>query len=289
MLRLAVATAAETLARIREPLAERGIEAAHLDTEERLVTLDEPPDDWRGFDVGFVYPPRLAEAGVAQAHLGLPWVNGRDDVLASRNKAATLARLDDAGLPTPATVLVSNPADEAVLREAFDRIGPPVVVKPNGATRGVGVTRAADLDDFLGVCDYLDLVHGFRATGDKSFLVQEYLPAATDYRAMVVDGDYAGAVERRLPGDADDGRWVRNVHRDAEAVGVDLPEPLRDLAEATARGLGIPFLGVDLLVNEDGAVVSETAARPTVDEATKYDPGFYDRLAALVRRTAEGV
>jgi ribosomal protein S6--L-glutamate ligase len=35
-------------------------------------------------------------------------------------------------------------------------------------------------------------------------------------------------------------------------------------------------------------VVNETNARPTVDAATKYEPGFYDRLAALVRRTADG-
>jgi ribosomal protein S6--L-glutamate ligase len=35
-------------------------------------------------------------------------------------------------------------------------------------------------------------------------------------------------------------------------------------------------------------VVNETNARPTVDAATKYEPDFYDRLAALVRRTADG-
>jgi ribosomal protein S6--L-glutamate ligase len=51
--------------------------------------------------------------------------------------------------------------------------------------------------------------------------------------------------------------------------------------------LGIDWLGVDILVSADRAVVNETNARPTVDEATKYEPGFYDRLAALIRRTAE--
>jgi len=33
-------------------------------------------------------------------------------------------------------------------------------------------------------------------------------------------------------------------------------------------------------------VISETNARPTVDDAAKYDAGFYDRLAELVRQTA---
>jgi ribosomal protein S6--L-glutamate ligase len=34
-------------------------------------------------------------------------------------------------------------------------------------------------------------------------------------------------------------------------------------------------------------VVNEPPARPTVDAATKYEPGFYDRLAGLIRQTAD--
>jgi ribosomal protein S6--L-glutamate ligase len=298
MLRLAVATDAETLARIREPLAERGIEAEHVRTTGRTVALttDAGDDDgeFAGFDAGFVYPPRLAEGGVADALLGVPWVNDREAVLRSRHKGEAIARLRRAGVPTPDSVVVSNPADATALREAVERVGTPAVVKPNSATRGIGVARVGDVDSALGVADYLDLIHEFPATGDRSFLVQSYLDDARDYRAMCVEGDYVGAVERRLPADARRaGRWKHNVHRGAEATGVDLPAGLRDLAERAARALDVAWLGVDLLVPADGdgpavgrAVVNETNARPTVDEATKYDPGFYDRLAGLVRDTA---
>jgi ribosomal protein S6--L-glutamate ligase len=285
MLRLAVATDAETLERIRDPLAERGIEAAHLPTRGRAQPLDEPPGE--PVDVGFVYPPRLMEGGVADALLGVPWVNGREAVLRSRNKAETLARLGRAGVPTPGTVHVSNPADESTLRAAFERFEPPVVVKPNSTTRGVGVAKAHDLDSFLGVCDYLALVHDYRAADDRSFLVQEYLPDATDYRAMVVDGEYVGAVERRLPeAERAAGRWKHSVHRGAVAEGVALPAELRARAERAAAALDVPWLGVDLLVTDGRAVVNETNARPTVDDATKYEDGFYDRLSGLIRRTA---
>ena len=289
MVTLAVATRAETFERIRDPLAERGVEVRHLRTRERTLPLTDPPWEPDEFDVGFVFPPRLMEGGAADALVDVPWVNDREAVLTSRNKAEVLARLDRAGLPVPRTVLVSNPVDDADLVDVFERFDPPVVVKPNSTTRGVGVAKAGDVDSFLGVVDYLDLVHDFRATGDRSFLVQEYLPEVTDYRAMVVDGEFAGAVERRLPEAAlAAGQWKHNVHRGAEATGVDLPPELRELAERTARGLDIPFLGVDLLVGEDRVVVSETNARPTVDAATKYEPEFYDRLADLVRATAEG-
>ncbi|MFC7323322.1 RimK family alpha-L-glutamate ligase [Halorubrum rutilum] len=306
MLRLAMTTDAETFDRVREPLADRGIEVEHVRAKERSLRVSggeadalgeggggaggdgsEGNAEFDGFDVGFVYPSRLMEGAVVDARLSVPWVNGRDAVLASRNKAGALAALDDAGLPTPRTTLVSNPVSEAVVADAVSRFSYPVVVKPNSATRGVGVATAGDLDSLLGVVDYLNLVHDYRATGDKSYLIQEFLPDARDYRAMVVDGAYAGAVRRELPADARErGRWKHNVHRGAEATGVDLPERARELVERAAETLGIDYLGVDLLETDDRLVVSETNARPTVDAATKYEPDFYDRLAGLIERTA---
>jgi ribosomal protein S6--L-glutamate ligase len=165
----------------------------------------------------------------------------------------------------------------------FDRFEPPVVLKPTSTTRGVGVARAGDLDSFLGLTDYVTLVHDFPATGDKSFLVQEFLPDARDVRVMVVDGEYAGAVERRR---SDETGWTANVHRGAEASGIALATEHRRLAERVAAVLDIDYLGVDLLLTEEGAVVSETNARPTIDAVEKYEPGFWDGLAELIRATA---
>ena len=287
MLTLAVANREETFERIREPLAARGVEVRHVTCQERTVPLAEPPFDPGAFDAGFVVPGRTMEGGVLDALLGVSWVNDREAVLTSRNKAGVLAALDRAGLPVPESVLVSNPVGAGELTEAFERFDPPAVVKPNSTTRGVGVVKVGDVDSFTGVADYLELVHDYRATGDRSYLVQEYVADARDYRVMVLDGEYAGAVERRLPEAAvAAGRWKHNVHRGAEAVGVDLPDRLRDLAERTAEVLDVSLLGVDLLVTDDRAVVNETNARPTVDAATKYEPDFYDRLAAVVERTA---
>ncbi len=299
MLRLAVTTAAETLDRIRDPLADRGIEATHLRAKQRSIRIADgdrcdssdvdldAPERRTTFDVGFVYPSRPMEGAALDARLDVHWVNGRDAVLDSRNKAGVLAALDAAGLPVPRTVMVSNPVDEETVTAAAAELSFPIVVKPNSTTRGIGVAKATDLDSLLGVVDYLNLVHDYRATGDKSYLLQEYLPDARDYRAMVVDGAYAGAVRRELPTPAlAEGRWKHNVHRGATARGVDLDPDARSLVEATAETLDIDYLGVDLLETDDRLVVNETNARPTVDAATKYEPDFYDRLAGLIERTA---
>lgn len=292
MLRLAVATQQETFERVRDPLAERDIEVVPVQAKERTLSLSDPAPDLADadVDVGFVFPSRLMEGGVVDAILDVPWVNDREAVLTSRNKAEVLATLAAAGLSVPKTTLVSNPVDDDAVAAAAGEFDPstPLVVKPNSTTRGVGIAKVGDADSLLGVTDYLDLVHDYRATGDRSYLLQEYLPDARDYRAMVVDGEYAGAVERRLPREATaEGRWKHNVHRGAEAQGIDLPPEARELAEAAAAALGIDYLGVDLLETDGRLVVNETNARPTVDAATKYEPDFYDRLAGLIRAMAE--
>jgi ribosomal protein S6--L-glutamate ligase len=285
MLRLAMTTDAETFERVSDPLADRGVEVGHVPTDGRTFALDEPLGE---FDVGLVYPSRLAEGGVVDALLDVPWVNDREAVLRSRHKGEALARLARAGVPVPESVVVSNPVDDAALETAAERVGSPVVVKPNSTTRGTGIAKVEDVDSLLGVSDYLSLVHDYRATGDKSYLLQEFLPDARDYRAMVVDGRCVGGVERRLPDDARaDGRWKHNVHRGAHAEGVALSDDLRAVAEDAAAALGVDYLGVDLLVTDDRVVVGETNARPTVDDAAKYDEGFYDDLAALVRSRVE--
>jgi len=285
MLRLALSTNAETFERIREPLVDRGIEVGHLQAKERSIRLTgrDPVDR---FDVGFVFPGRLMEGTALNGIHDLPWVNGREAVLTSRNKGGVIAALGADDIPVPESVMVSNPASESTVVEAIAELSFPVVIKPNSATRGVGVAKAADLDSLLGIVDYLNLIHDYRATGDKSYLIQEYLPDARDYRVMVVDGQYVGAVERKLPENLADGRWKHNVHRGAEATGVELPAEHRRLAEQVAEVLGIRYLGVDLLGTERRLVVNETNARPTVDAETKYEPDFYDRLATLIKQTA---
>jgi ribosomal protein S6--L-glutamate ligase len=296
MLDLALTTNAETARRITDPLADRDITVQYLRTTGRSFPLDgsapiagtdgstdsDPPIETADFDVGLVYPSRFMEGGVLDAVCEFPWVNPRRAVALSRNKAGVVATLARANLPVPDSTLVSNPADESLLCGVFERFDGPVVVKPNSATRGIGITTAHDFDSFYGICEYLGLLHEFPTTGDKSFLVQEFLPDARDYRVMVLDGECVGAVERRGPG------WKHNVHRGARATGITPPAEIATLAREVADVLSIRYLGVDVLATDEGAFVTETNARPTIDEASKYETGFYDALAALIRRTATG-
>ncbi|MFB6110100.1 MAG: RimK family alpha-L-glutamate ligase [Halodesulfurarchaeum sp.] len=287
MLTVGLAHFEETAERIQEPLRERDIAVKHVSITEDVTDLTGSttlPD----VDVGLFFPGRIPEGGVLTALLDIPWVNGREAVLRSRNKAETIARLEGADLPVPETTVVSNPADESAVAAAVDRLGTPAVLKPNSTTRGVGILKVRDPDSLSGVTDYLELIHEFPVTRDRTYLLQEYLPEARDVRVMVIDGEVVGAVERELPDESRSaGRWKHNVHRGATARGIDPAPEIQALARRTAAVMDVPVLGVDVLDSPERTVVSETNARPTIDAASKYDPDFYDRLAELLCRTAD--
>lgn len=286
MLTLGVAHWAETAERIRGPLAARDIAIEHVSLTGETTHLGTESTQ-PAVDVGLCFPNRLLEGGVLTARLDIPWVNDREAVLRSRNKAETLARLEAAGVPVPETVLVSDPVDRNGLEAAFDVFDPPVVVKPNSTTRGQGVFKVADSDSLSGAGDLFGLLHEFPAVRDRSYLLQEYLPDARDLRVMVIDGQVVGSVERSLPEAARArGQWKHNVHRGAVATGIEPGKTVRTLAERTAEVLDVPILGIDFLQQQDRTVVLETNARPTIDRQEKYDPSFYDRLAETVRKTA---
>lgn len=285
MLQLAVATDGPTRRRLAKPLAEHGINVKGFPYTGRALPLtDGSVPESLAADAGFVYPSRLAEAGAIDHLASIPWLNDREAVLTSRNKAGVLTALSKEGVPTPETVLLSHPVDESDLQTALEAVGTPAVIKPNSTTQGRGVCKVTDPDSARGIQDLFGIIHDTPTTRDKSFLVQEYVPDARDIRAMVIEGTYVGAVERTVD---DDDRFVANVHRGADATAITLEPAIQELVETVASTLNIPFLGVDLLLPPTGPLVLETNARPTVDSADKYEAGFYDQLAEAIVELVE--
>jgi ribosomal protein S6--L-glutamate ligase len=276
-LRLGVATQGPTYERLQAPLAAAEISVVPLDSAGVTLSLSEP--EVPAFDVGFVYPPRFGTAAVIDAVRAVPWVNDRATVARSRNKAATLAALADV-VPVPPTVIAAAPRDREAVAAAADELGYPLVLKPTVATQGIGVTRVADRDALEGVLDYLDAIHRFPPTGEKSVLLQAFLPDATDIRVMVIDGTAVGAVERYGPG------WKHNVHRGAAVRSVPVDGEIRTVAETVAQTLAIDYVGVDLLRSDGVVYCSETNARPTIDDPALYEGDLFARLIRLIRRVA---
>jgi RimK family alpha-L-glutamate ligase len=179
--------------------------------------------------------------------LGVRVVNSARIIERTVDKYYTSALLEDAGIPTPRTV-VTERFEEAMA--AFEELGD-VVVKPLFGSRGRGMTRVCDEDTAYRVFRALEL-------GRYAFYLQEFIPHANwDIRAFVVGYEVMAAMVRRAD------TWKTNVARGARTEPLALDEELRQLSLRASRVLGAEYAGVDILkAEDDGYYVTEVNGIP---------------------------
>jgi RimK family alpha-L-glutamate ligase len=181
---------------------------------------------------------------------GVPVMNSPRAIERSVDKFYTDALLQQAGLPTPETVVCEGTEDAMAAIRAMlgDRRhgegGGDVVIKPIFGSMGHGIVRVSDPDVAYRVLRSLEQVRAV-------FYVQRAVDhGARDVRVFVVGGTIIGAIERRAP----DGDWRTNVSRGASVRPLELPVDWASLALRAAAAVGADYAGVDLLPSEDGTV-----------------------------------
>jgi RimK family alpha-L-glutamate ligase len=173
------------------------------------------------------------------ARLGLPVINSPRCIERTVDKYLTSTLLEDAGLPTPRTVVCER-FDDAMA--GFDGLGGDVVVKPLFGAEGRGMVRVSDVDLAYRTFRALELTRSI-------FYLQEYVPhGGRDIRAFVIGGRVAAAMTRRGDG------WKTNIAQGARAEPIDLSPALAELSLGAAALVEADYAGVDLLRAEDGRV-----------------------------------
>jgi RimK family alpha-L-glutamate ligase len=181
---------------------------------------------------------------------GVPVINPPRAIERSVDKFYTDARLREAGLPTPDTVVCERIDDAtASIRAMLERTPPDggeraVVIKPIFGSMGHGIVRVTDPDVAFRVLQSLDQIRAV-------FYIQRAIDSGgRDVRVFVVGGRVIGAIERRASG----GDWRTNVSRGGSAGAFDLPSAWAALALRAAAAIGADYAGVDLLPSKDGGV-----------------------------------
>jgi RimK family alpha-L-glutamate ligase len=209
-----------------------------------LPTLD-------GVDDGLWSLGELAAAGVRV-------LNPPSALLAAHDKLLTARLLHGAGLPHPATRLVT----------AGDPVPPvdgPVVVKPRFGSWGRSVVRFDDEHALAGHLRALVREPWFRRHGA---LVQDLVPpTGFDLRVLVAGGSVVGAIRRV----AAEGEWRTNVALGAHREPVEPPPAAQQLALTAAAAAGGDLLGVDMLPAGDDWTVLELNG--AVDFTADYSLG----------------
>ena len=209
---------------------------------------------------------------------GVPVMNPARAIERSVDKFYTTALLQEAGLPTPETVVCESAADamSAVLAMGD------VVIKPIFGSMGHGIVRVNDPDVAFRAVRALEQLR-------TVFYVQRAIDhGGKDVRVFVVGGRVLGAIERQAP----EGRWRTNVSLGGAARPLDLPLAWEQLALDAAAAIGADYAGVDLLPSRDGAIfVLEVNGIPGwrgLKQATGIDvaASIVDHLAERVRARA---
>jgi len=169
-------------------------------------------------------------------NLGVRVVNSAGSIERTVDKYYTSALLEDAGIPTPRTV-VTERFDEAM--EAFKELGD-AVVKPLFGSEGRGMVRVCDEDAAYRVFRALEL-------GRYIFYLQEFIPHAHwDIRAFVIGDEVIAAMVRRAEG------WKTNVSKGARVEPLELSQELQEMSLKAAAVLETEYAGVDILKAEGG-------------------------------------
>jgi len=166
------------------------------------------------------------------ARLGVTVVNAPKVFEVAVDKYLALARLAEAGLPVPETV-VSEGATEAMA--AFDRLGGDVVVKPLFGAEGFGLMRVGAAPVAARIFQALEQV-------GSVIYQQRYVDHdGSDRRLMVVGGRVVASMRRRADG------WPSNLARGGRAEPFTADPALAALAAGAAAAIGAEIAGVDLL------------------------------------------
>ena len=193
---------------------------------------------------------------------GVPVMNSPRAIERSVDKFYTDARLHEAGLPTPETVVCDTVASameavRAMLGRSVAGEEPgtsnAVIIKPIFGSMGHGLVRVSDPDVAFRVTKSLEQLRAV-------FYVQRAIDhGGRDIRVFIAGGRVIGAIERRAPA----GEWRTNIARGATARPFELPPEWERLALAAAAAMGAEYAGVDLLPSREGPVfVLEVNAIP---------------------------
>jgi RimK family alpha-L-glutamate ligase len=215
---------------------------------------------------------------------GVPVMNSPRAIERSVDKFYTTALLQEAGLPTPETVVCEGAADAMAAVLAMGD----VIVKPIFGSMGQGMVRMSDPEVAFRVVRALEQTRAV-------FYVQRAVDHdGRDVRVFVVGGRVLGAIQRH----ASNGEWRTNVSRGGSARPVELPPAWEELALRAAAAIDADYAGVDLLPSRDGTVfVLEVNGIPGwkgLQQATGLDVAgvIVDHLVSRVRakeRPAGGI
>ncbi|MAU71049.1 MAG: 30S ribosomal protein S6--L-glutamate ligase [Pseudozobellia sp.] len=169
----------------------------------------------------------------------------------ARNKVRTLQLLSQNQIAIPQTLFAIDP--ENIEQQIQMLGGPPLIIKIQEGTHGLGVILAESLKSAKSIIDTFYKM-------DSGILLQEYIEESNgeDLRIFVVGHKVVASMKRMST--LEDFR--SNVHRGGQTEKVKLSKKEESMAIDAAKHLGLGVAGIDLLRSKRGPLLLEVNASP---------------------------
>ncbi len=169
----------------------------------------------------------------------------------ARNKVRTLQILSRKHIPIPETLFSINPDD---IEEQIELLGgPPVIIKLQEGTQGLGVILAETKKSAKSIIDTFYKM-------DTSILIQKYVEESNgeDIRIFVVGNKVIASMKRASAV----GEFRSNVHRGGYTEAIEPTAKEQYIALSATKHLGLGVAGVDIIRSKKGPLLIEVNASP---------------------------
>ncbi len=189
-----------------------------------------------------------------------------DAILKCCNKVYMAEALENAGIPTPKTIIVHKENKDVVLA----KIGLPVVLKSPDSTFSFGVKKAETEEE------YLEVVNAMLKKSDL-VIAQEFSPSDYDWRIGVLDGKPFYACRYYMAkGHWQIYNWDAEKKDDqdgnADCLPIEkVPEKILRNAIKAAKLMGKGLYGIDIKEVDSKALVIEINDNPNIDAGVEDD------------------
>ena len=172
-------------------------------------------------------------------------------ILRAQNKVRTLQIMNRKNIPIPQTVFSIDPKN---INEQIELLGgPPVIIKLQEGTQGLGVILAESEKSAKSIIDTFYNMN----TG---ILLQEFVEESNgeDIRVIVVGNKVVAAMKRI----GEKGDFRSNIHRGGTGEKVEISDQERKIALRATKYLSLPVAGVDMIRSKKGPLLIEVNASP---------------------------
>ncbi len=238
--------------RLKEEFEKLGVEISVIKNNEFLCAIKNSNISCAVKDYDFcIYLDKDKYVSKMLEMAGVRLFNSHESIRVCDDKMETYIALAGSGvpivdtLPGPLCYTQGVKVETSLLDKVENELGYPVIVKSSYGSLGSGIFKADNRLELESLSNNLIAVpHIF-----QKFIKES---SGLDTRVIVIGGKVVASMERRSTTD-----FRSNIELGGKGYSVELSGENKQVAEKTAKVLGLDYCGIDLLHSSSGAVVCE--------------------------------